>query len=181
MTRPDTVIFEPMDVHHIAQILDIENRSFSTPWSAISFRNEIFNPDGIAFVAVPGPARNEAGFEANPKGDNPQESPARSETGPAKAILGYICAECRLGEGHILNVAVHPAHRRRGLARFMLRAVLEEMRKRGCYTVYLEVRMSNTAAVRLYEEAGFRQTGRRKLYYVRPFEDAVLMQLEMKD
>ncbi|MDA8155158.1 MAG: ribosomal protein S18-alanine N-acetyltransferase [Actinomycetota bacterium] len=177
MTGPNTIILEPMDVHHIAQILNIENRSFSTPWSAMSFRNEVFNPDGIAFVAVPGQARNENGFEAN----TTKEILTRSETGPAKAILGYICAECRFGEGHILNVAVHPAHRRRRLARFMLRAVLEEMRKRGCYTVYLEVRVSNTAAVRLYEEAGFRQTGRRKLYYVRPFEDAVLMQLEMKD
>ena len=164
MTDSNTIILEPLDAHHIAQVLEIESRSYSMPWSAISFRNEIFNPDGIAFIALPGPAREKAVFS----GDNRPD-----------AVLGYICAECRFGEGHILNVAVHPAHRRRGLARFMLSAVLDEMRKRDCKTVYLEVRVSNTAAIRLYEEAGFRQTGKRKLYYVRPFEDAVLMQFDM--
>lgn len=90
-------------------------------------------------------------------------------------LLGYIWARFVLDEGDIGNIAVAPGFRRRGAGAALLKALLEEAERRQAAVVQLEVRKSNLAARRLYEKNGFETVGKRKNYYEKPAEDAILM------
>lgn len=136
----------------IATILEIENISFSTPWSSYSFKKEIYKPYSIPKVAVIN-----------------------------NRVVGYICVERIIDEAHILNLAVHPDFRRMGIGSLLVNNSLEELRGTGCRYVYLEVRVSNVVAKKLYERFGFKVIGIRKHYYVRPEEDAYVMMLELDE
>jgi ribosomal-protein-alanine N-acetyltransferase len=146
----EDIAIEHLGKEHIPQAIEIERASFSAPWSMNSFMSELHNPHGVSLVALSG-----------------------------AIVAGYVLATCILDEGHILNIAVREAYRRRGVAGRLLQRVLDGLRRRGCRQVFLEVRASNTAAITLYEKAGFREIGRRRLYYIQPFEDAVLMMLSL--
>ncbi len=139
-----------MKEQDVSAVAVIERMSFHLPWSEVSFLNEIYKPRAVAKVAT-----------------------------LDGSIVGYICAEYVEDEGHILDLAVHPDFRRRGVATSLVRHVLEELRLKGSRFVYLEVRTSNNAAKELYERFGFRIVGMRKNYYVVPNEDAVIMMLEI--
>jgi len=89
-------------------------------------------------------------------------------------IWGYIIYWVVAGEMHLLNLAVHPTHRRRGIARALLTAALEEARSQGADVVWLEVRPSNAAALALYQSFGFEEIGVRPGYYSDNGEDALL-------
>jgi ribosomal-protein-alanine N-acetyltransferase len=132
----------------IPEVLSIERMSFTTPWSETAFLKEIYSPYSIAKVAV---------LEGE--------------------IAGYVCASHLLDEGHILNLAVHPDLRRRGVATVLARKVIDELGMKGCKALFLEVRVSNHGAIQFYERFGFRSVGYRKDYYTLPKEDAVLMEL----
>ncbi|OGW19607.1 MAG: hypothetical protein A2077_05525 [Nitrospirae bacterium GWC2_46_6] len=79
----------------------------------------------------------------------------------------------------MLDLAVHPDYRKRGIAKMLLTDAIEELRLCGCRFFYLEVRVSNHAAKKLYKGLGFRTVGTRKGYYMNPVEDAVLMMREL--
>jgi len=127
-------------------ILDIEEISFTIPWSQQDFLNEMYKKNALSKVAV---------FERN--------------------IIGYICVNYRLQECHILNLAVHPDFRRRGVASVLMDEAMRELKRKGCVFMYLKVRVSNTGAQRFYELFGFRVEGIRKKYYDHPDEDALMM------
>ncbi len=91
------------------------------------------------------------------------------------SVAGYVIAQWAAGEGEILNLGVAPAHRGRGIGRRLVAEILAHLRARGVRDVYLEVRESNTVARRLYESFGFREIGRRRRYYRRPVEDAIVL------
>lgn len=91
------------------------------------------------------------------------------------SVVGYFFAITFADDGEILNLAVHPAHRRRGIATALTRAGCAAVQQRGARRVFLEVRVSNHAAQRFYDAMGFEQVGRRPGYYRRPREDALLM------
>ena len=93
-------------------------------------------------------------------------------------IAGYVVALEAADEGEILNLAVAPAGRRRGLGRALVEAMLDALRSRGVGQVYLEVRESNATARALYASRGFKEVGRRKEYYRRPVEDAIVLRLD---
>ena len=78
-------------------------------------------------------------------------------------------------EGEILNLAVAPSGRRHGLGRALVRDILDALARRGVRHVYLEVRESNAPARALYGAHGFQEAGRRKQYYRRPVEDAIVL------
>jgi ribosomal-protein-alanine N-acetyltransferase len=78
-------------------------------------------------------------------------------------------------EMHILNLAVHPQHRRRGLARRLLTTAMTQARGLGAQVAWLEVRPSNHPALKLYELFGFKELGRRPRYYDDTQEDALLL------
>lgn len=144
------VIIREMSVSDIPEVLEIERMSFTTPWSEALFYNEIYHPFSITRVAFAG-----------------------------EKLVGYICANQIIDEGHILNLAVHPDYRRRSIASTLVEDILKELKDCECRVLYLEVRISNHAARKLYEGFGFKVVGIRKCYYVSPIEDAVIMMLEL--
>ena len=141
---------EPMLRDDLDAVLAIERASYSSPWQREHFLAEIFTNA----VAEPRVLRRGA------------------------RIVGYICLWWVADELQILNVAVSPSQRRRGVARTMLQATLGEARARGCAVARLEVRASNSPARRLYEEFGFVEEGQRPAYYA-DREDALLMRLDL--
>jgi ribosomal-protein-alanine N-acetyltransferase len=146
----NAVYIREMYPDDIPEIVSIERLSFSTPWSETSFRSEIYSRYSITRVA-----------ELN------------------GIIVGYVCVKHVADECHLLDLAVHPDYRKRGIATMLLDNVIQELRVEGCRFFYLEVRASNYAAKKLYEKFGFNMVGVRKGYYVYPAEDAVIMMLEL--
>lgn len=98
--------------------------------------------------------------------------------GDGERILGYVVALEAADEGEILNLAVAPTGRRHGLGRALVERVVAELQSRDIRQVYLEVRESNAPARALYAAAGFKEVGRRRQYYRRPVEDAIVLRLD---
>jgi ribosomal-protein-alanine N-acetyltransferase len=90
-------------------------------------------------------------------------------------VLGYVVAWFAGGQGEIANLAVDPAVRGQRLGSTLLDAALEQARSHRAEEVFLEVRDSNARARQLYESRGFAEVGRRRRYYRRPVEDAVIL------
>ena len=146
--RVNGVVIERAGRAEIPSVAEIERRSFSDPWSTNSFQE--LERNRSAFFAC---ARAAAG-------------------GP---ILGYVVAWFAADECEIANLAVAPEARGQGYGAALLDAALAEAERRGAVTTYLEVRDSNATARRLYASRGFEEVGRRRGYYRRPLEDAVIL------
>jgi ribosomal-protein-alanine N-acetyltransferase len=141
-----------MRVEDLDEVVAIERASFSMPWSRGAFLYEL-QQNRVARCLVM-------------RGDG--------------HVLGYLCL-WEIGEElHITNVAVHPDHRRRGIARALLSAVLDDARSRKLKLVVLEVRPSNHEARTLYESYGFRVVARRRGYYYDTGEDALVMEVSLQ-
>lgn len=141
----------PMTLQDLDDVLAIEQASFKTPWSRGAFRYELT-----------------------------QNRVARSTVVRAEGkVVGYLCLWEIGREIHITNIAVDPDWRRRGIARALIRDMLEGARHRGITQVFLEVRPNNVEALGLYERFGFRVIGRRKGYYVDTGEDALVMEASL--
>jgi ribosomal-protein-alanine N-acetyltransferase len=98
----------------------------------------------------------------------------------SRGIAGYLIGREVAGTGEVLNLAVAPDFRRRGVARALLRSGLGFFRKRRVEEVYLEVRESNQSAQALYLSSGFRPVGQRAAYYRNPKEDALVLWLPLE-
>jgi ribosomal-protein-alanine N-acetyltransferase len=146
----------PMDLERVAEI---ERVSFSDPWNFETFSAALALRHLRFLVAEEGPAPGE------------QEVGGGAE----RALVGYVVALVMADEGEIADVAVAPAARRRGVARALLDRVAADARDAGVGALYLEVRESNSAARALYGSLGFETVGRRRGYYQRPAEDALLL------
>ena len=96
----------------------------------------------------------------------------------ADTVAGYVVAIDAADEGEILNLAVAAAGRRHGVGRALVEAVVQALTSGGARHIYLEVRESNAPARALYATHGFREVGRRKQYYRRPVEDAIVLRLD---
>jgi ribosomal-protein-alanine N-acetyltransferase len=142
------IFIRKMFVSDLPQVLEIECMSFTTPWAISSFKYELGSKDAILKVAV----------------FNDQ-------------IVGYVCVRTILDVTHVLNLAVIHKFRRMGIGSMLLHNALEELKqsKPEVSLITLEVRESNTAAIKLYEKFGFKVMGRRIGYYQKPSEDAVIM------
>jgi ribosomal-protein-alanine N-acetyltransferase len=90
-------------------------------------------------------------------------------------LFGYLIISRYVDAWHVMNVAVDPAHRRRGIARTLLARLFEETAGDGRRGYTLEVRVSNIGAIKLYETLGFRGRGVRRGYYTDNREDALIM------
>ena len=141
-----------MTKEDIPQVLSVAKRCFSTPWPSESFEYELTNKDSILQVAI-------------------------TDT----IIAGYICLRTLLDITHVLDIAVMPRMRRAGIGSMLMSGALQELKRlrQDVNIVTLEVRESNISAIGLYEKFGFKEIGRRKGYYKKPLEDALIMELDM--
>ncbi|WP_297205985.1 ribosomal protein S18-alanine N-acetyltransferase [uncultured Pluralibacter sp.] len=96
-------------------------------------------------------------------------------------MAAFAITQIVLDEATLFNIAVDPAHQRRGLGRELLEAVIDAVEKRGVATLWLEVRASNAAAIALYESLGFNEATVRRNYYPTAdgHEDAIVMALPL--
>ena len=130
---------------HLAEVAALERLCFSEPWSENSLRM-LTETGGVGFVAL--------------------------SDGHVMAYGGMTTV---LDEGAVTNIATHPSARRQGLGRAVTEALLTYARDHGIRAVFLEVRESNEAAIRLYGALGFRACGVRKNFYRQPTESAIQM------
>ncbi|MBI1386798.1 MAG: ribosomal-protein-alanine N-acetyltransferase [Rhizobiales bacterium] len=92
---------------------------------------------------------------------------------------GLVIARLAADESEILTLAVHPEHRRRGIARKLLTGLARDLTARGIARLFLEVATSNVAAVALYRGLGFVEVGLRRGYYAASGDDALVMRLDL--
>ncbi|MBO7184391.1 MAG: ribosomal protein S18-alanine N-acetyltransferase [Oscillospiraceae bacterium] len=138
-----------MKAPHVPQVAALEKLCFSDPWSEESISGELNNRYSFWLVA--------------------------EDDG---VVLGYIGSQISFPEADVMNVAVYPDSRRRGIAAILVEALVRHLRSMDCTSLTLEVRASNAPAIALYEKMGFALVGRRPNYYRHPKEDALIMRKE---
>jgi len=136
----------PASLADVPSLTELERVCFSDPWTAAGIRETIQYETARTFVAE----------------DENQ-------------IVGYVMARISGEEGEILDLAVRPELRRRGIGRQLLLSVWNALGSEGVRELYLEVRESNRAAIELYRGHGFRPVGLRPRYYRNPAEDAIVL------
>jgi len=141
--------FVEMKEAHVAQVAALEKLCFSDPWSEKSVASELKNHLAFWLVALDG-----------------------------DTVVGYVGSQTAGWETDMMNIAVHPDHRRRGIAQILIECLIPELKKRGSRSLSLEVRASNEPAKQLYDKLGFNQVGCRKNYYRNPKEDALILRKE---
>ena len=157
----------------LARVHEIERASFSDPWTRESFASLLGNPH-VHFAVAEAGGEIDVSAVSGVRGVSPLTPRAA-----APAVVGYIVTWLVVDEAEVANVAVAPEARGRQLGALLLDDALRVARERGATTVYLEVRESNVPARALYASRGFSQVGRRRNYYRRPVEDALVMRLEL--
>lgn len=140
------IVIRTMSERDSSAVWELEKKCFSVPWSEESIR-AMFSEEGYWNLT----ARDDG------------------------SLVGYIGMKAVLDEADITNVAVDPDRRRQGIGKMLLRGLLAKAGELGIRRIFLEVRVSNTAARALYEQAGFRTVDVRKNYYEKPKEDAYIM------
>ena len=158
------VRFEPLLADRLDEVLRVEQRAYALPWSRANFLDALH-----------------AGYQA-------QLLVARSEGGPGLAddgictVLGYFVAMKGVDEVHLLNITVAPEYQGQGWSRLLLDALALWARGQGAQWLWLEVRVGNARALRVYEAHGYRRVGLRKAYYPAAHgtrEDAIVMSLRL--
>jgi len=144
-------LIEPLTAEDLEEVMRIERVSFPKPWTRAMFEGELKNPVSSAYT-----------LKVRPDDDE---------------LAAYIVFWIVHGEAHILNIAVDPRWRGRGVASRLLGFVLQIMKRRMVYEVFLEVRVSNEYAKSLYKKFGFREAFIRRNYY--GDEDAIVMVLDL--
>ena len=140
-----------MKAHHVSQVAELEKLCFSAPWSANSIAHELTTDYSFWLVA-----ENDG------------------------TVVGYIGSQIAFPEADVMNVAVRPEYRRRGVGQILVEALSTHLRNIDCESLTLEVRASNAPAIALYEKLGFAQVGRRPGYYRNPKEDALILRKELR-
>lgn len=135
-----------MQIDDLEQVMPIETENFSVPWTKTGFFTFLIREDAIFLVA-----------------EDDQE------------ILGYCGVLTVLDEGDITNVAVRKDRQGEGIGKLLVQELIKKSSDAGVTTIHLEVRESNTPAIRLYEKLGFERLGVRRNYYEAPAEDGIMM------
>ena len=147
----DGIMVVPVQKEHLAELASLERICFSEPWSEESLAL-LIGDTAFGMVALC--------------------------DGQAVAYGGMLTV---LDEGQVTNIAVLPAFRRKGIGRAVLLAMTEEAKRRGLCVLSLEVRVSNTGAIALYESCGWKRAGERKNFYRHPTESAAVMLCELSE
>jgi ribosomal-protein-alanine N-acetyltransferase len=141
-----TLEFRRLDLADLDAIEAIERASYPTPWSRSMFAGELAKPSSISLGAY-----------------------------SSDELVGYLIISRYVDAWHVMNVAVAPSRRRLGIGTALLEQLFEQTREDARRGYTLEVRVSNTDAIRLYERLGFRARGTRRGYYTDNREDALIM------
>ena len=147
---PAGIAITAMHTDHLDDLANLESMTFSTPWSYDALAEELQNPLAVFYVA---------------------------EDVESESAVGYLGMHHILDEGFITNIVVHPAYRRKGIARALLSEAKRYGEKHEMTRICLEVRTSNIAARQLYADFGFEEDGVRPGFYDSPKEDAMLYSL----
>ena len=137
-----------LQLKDLAEIERIERESYATPWSRSMFAGELSKASSVCLGAL---------------------------DGDEEVLVGYLIVSRYVDAWHVMNVAVTPDQRRRGIASLLLNRLFELTAGRSRRGYTLEVRVSNAGAIKLYEEVGFRPRGVRRGYYTDNREDALIM------
>jgi len=174
-------VIEPMQLRDVDEVMEIEQVSFSSPWSARAYRYDL-QENNLSYYLVARPwrplAEKKPGLGAGLRREGLVERLRRSLGGtapPGVNILGYGGFWLMAGEAHISTIAVRPEWRRQGIGELVLVAMLEQAVELGADLATLEVRVSNVAAQSLYQKYGFAKVGLRPHYYSDRGEDALIM------
>jgi ribosomal-protein-alanine N-acetyltransferase len=151
LTRP-AVFLERARGDDLDALLELERRSFTHPWTAQHFKEELAPPGTLLVLRSPAPP-----------------------FAPGRGIVAYTAFRLLGEELSVLNLAVSAPYRRRGLGRWLLSFSLDSGSRRGARRAFLEVRRSNQAALALYQGLGFQVQSLRRGYYADPGEDAVVL------
>ena len=136
-----------MNMSHIDGVVELENACFVLPWTREDFVKEVeANKMAVYKVAL-----------------------------ADGRVAGYAGMWHIVNEGHVTNIAVSPDYRRMGIGEKLLKALFDVAEEREMIGITLEVRISNTAAQKMYTKNGFKPEGFRKRYYSDTGEDAVIM------
>ena len=138
-----------MNESHVLQIAELEKLCFNDPWSVNSIASELNNRLSFWLVAV-----------------------------EDDCVVGYVGSQTVLGETDMMNIAIHPDYRNRGIAVELISELIQELIRHGSHGLMLEVRASNEPAKSLYSKLGFETVGIRKNYYRNPKEDALILRKE---
>ena len=151
VTAPTAVRARRMIAGDVERVAELEHASFTSPWKADTFEALLDRPGAELWVL-----------------DHETDG-----------VIGYFVLWCILDQGELANIAILEAHRGKGYGAFLLQHVVDVARERGVEALYLEVRVSNTAAAKLYQAFGFTKVGMRKKYYDHPVEDGLVMMLKV--
>jgi len=146
-SAPNAVLVRPAIAADLMTITDIESQSFSNPWQHDTFRSLLKQERAKVWVA------EEAG----------------------SGVVGYTVLWWVLDQGELANLAVRRDRRKRGIGSILLNVAITHAETQGVESLFLEVRMSNQPAYRLYADRGFSQISIRKDYYQNPLEDARIL------
>ena len=143
------MIITKMAECHVPQIAELEKLCFHDPWSQNSIASEVNNKLSFWLVAVE---------------DN--------------KVVGYVGSQTVLGETDMMNIAVHPEFRKKGIATALITQLISTLAQQGSHSLMLEVRASNDPAISVYKSLDFVEVGRRRNYYRNPREDALILRKE---
>ena len=144
------MIISNMNENHVRQIAELERLCFHDPWSENSIASELGNRLSVWLVAL-----------------------------DEDKVVGYVGSQTVIDETDMMNIAVHPDYRNRGVATALIVELTQQLRMRGSKGLMLEVRESNSAAISLYDKHGFLQVGCRRNYYRNPRENAMILRKEL--
>ena len=143
-----TIELRRLEMRDLDRIEEIERESYPTPWSRSMFAGELAKPSSVCLGA----------FDTD-----------------RGVLVGYLIISRYVDAWHVMNIAVAPSERRRGIARHLLERLFELTASDSRRGYTLEVRISNENAIRLYERLGFQARGLRRGYYTDNREDALIM------
>jgi ribosomal-protein-alanine N-acetyltransferase len=146
----DNLKIERMTLADIPEVVKIERESFSDPWEVESFLLDLKNKNAYPLVAK---------IEGK--------------------VIGYTSLWIVEDEMDIANIAVAPEQRSQGMGKKLMQHILDLAKEKKCKKVSLDVRESNSSALKLYKSFGFEKKGRRKKYYQNPPEDALILIKEL--
>lgn len=145
------MLIRKMEASDLDAVCEIEKTCFSRPWSKDGFQEAILMERNVFLVAC-----------------------------DEESVVGYAGMYVSFDEGEITNVAVKPSMRRKGISQELLMELVTQAQSEKLLQIFLEVRVSNEAAIGSYQKIGFEQLAIRKGFYDFPKEDAYVMALQLE-